>query len=94
MVFRGTTMAVSLLLVVATWYCFRIIPMGFIPSQDIGQLSGQTEMAQGLGFDSVIAIQQTVAESSRPIPTSSRSRRRSAADSEGRQVTPAACRSN
>src|SRR5690606_39337584 len=37
MVYRGTTMAVSALLVVATVYCFRIIPMGFIPSQDIGQ---------------------------------------------------------
>jgi HAE1 family hydrophobic/amphiphilic exporter-1 len=62
MVHRGTTMAVSVLLVGATWYCFTIIPMGFIPSQDIGQINGQTEMAQGLGFDAVVAHQQAVAE--------------------------------
>ena len=50
-------MGVSVLLLVATVYCFRIIPMGFIPSQDIGQINGQTEMAQGLGFESMVAHQ-------------------------------------
>jgi HAE1 family hydrophobic/amphiphilic exporter-1 len=62
MVHRGTTMALSLALVVATYYCFRIIPMGFIPSQDIGQLNAQTEMAQGLGFDAVVTHQIAIAD--------------------------------
>ncbi len=62
MVHRGTTMAVSVLLVGATWYCFTIIPMGFIPSQDIGQINAQTEMAQGLGFEALVARQQAVAD--------------------------------
>jgi HAE1 family hydrophobic/amphiphilic exporter-1 len=60
MVHHGLTMATSLLLVVATVYCFRIIPMGFIPSQDIGQINGQTEMAQGLGYEAMVAHQMTV----------------------------------
>ena len=68
MVYRGTTMAVSGLLVVATVYCFRIIPMGFIPSQDIGQINAQTEMAQGLGFDAVVAHQIAIADIIRADP--------------------------
>ena len=60
MVHHGVTMAISALLLVATVYCFRIIPTGFIPSQDIGQINAQTEMAQGLGFPSMIEHQQAV----------------------------------
>ena len=47
---------------VATVYCFRIIPMGFIPSQDTGQINGQTEMAQGLGYESMVEHQLEVME--------------------------------
>ena len=54
------TLAVSLALVVVTVFLFRSMPMGFIPSQDLGQLTGQTEMAQGLGFPSMIEHQQAV----------------------------------
>jgi HAE1 family hydrophobic/amphiphilic exporter-1 len=54
------TLAVSLALAVATVFLFRSMPMGFIPSQDLGQLTGQTEMAQGLGFPSMIEHQQAV----------------------------------
>ena len=60
MVHHVATMGVAALLFVATVYCFRIIPMGFIPSQDIGQLNGQTEMAQGLGFESQVDHQLAV----------------------------------
>jgi HAE1 family hydrophobic/amphiphilic exporter-1 len=63
-----TTMAVSALLLVATVYCVRIIPMGFIPSQDIGQLTGTTEMAQGLGYDAVVAHQLAVTKILRADP--------------------------
>jgi HAE1 family hydrophobic/amphiphilic exporter-1 len=62
------TMLVSAGLLVATVYCFRIIPMGFIPSQDTGQLSGNTEMAQGLGFDSVVNHQLAVMDVIRNDP--------------------------
>ncbi len=60
MTHHAVTMTISVLLVVATVYCFRIIPMGFIPSQDIGQINGQTEMAQGLGFESMVEHQLQV----------------------------------
>jgi HAE1 family hydrophobic/amphiphilic exporter-1 len=60
MTHHATTMAVSALLLVATIYCFRIIPTGFIPSQDTGQLQGQTEMAQGIGFEALMAHQQEI----------------------------------
>jgi HAE1 family hydrophobic/amphiphilic exporter-1 len=53
-------MGISALLLVATIYCFRIIPTGFIPSQDTGQLQGQTEMAQGIGFEALMAHQQEI----------------------------------
>ncbi len=60
MVHHRLTLAVSGLLLVATVYLFRIMPMGFIPSQDMGQLSGQTEMAQGLGFPAMVAHQREI----------------------------------
>src|SRR5262245_57677937 len=60
MVHHGVTMAISAGLLAATVYCFRIIPMGFIPSQDIGQINAQTEVAQGLGFQSMVDHQIAV----------------------------------
>jgi len=53
--FKGTTMVVSALVLAGTVYLFTIIPMGFIPSVDTGQVSGQIETAQGLGFDATVA---------------------------------------
>jgi HAE1 family hydrophobic/amphiphilic exporter-1 len=53
--FKGTTMAVSGLLLAGTVYLFTIIPTGFIPTVDTGQLSGQVETVQGLGFDATVA---------------------------------------
>jgi HAE1 family hydrophobic/amphiphilic exporter-1 len=60
MAHHAVTMGISALLFVATVYCFRIIPMGFIPSQDIGQINAQTEMAQGLGFPAMVEHQVAV----------------------------------
>ncbi|HEY7474403.1 MAG TPA: efflux RND transporter permease subunit [Vicinamibacterales bacterium] len=60
MTHHATTMGISALLLVSTVYCFRIIPTGFIPSQDTGQLQGQTEMAQGIGFEALMAHQQEI----------------------------------
>ena len=53
--FRGTTMVVSALVLASTVYLSTIIPMGFIPSVDTGQLSGQIETIQGLGFEASVA---------------------------------------
>jgi hydrophobic/amphiphilic exporter-1 (mainly G- bacteria), HAE1 family len=53
--FKGTTMVVSGLLLVGTVYLFTVIPTGFIPNVDTGQISGQVETIQGLGFDASVA---------------------------------------
>ncbi len=49
--FKATTMVVSALLLAGTIYLFKIVPTGFIPSVDTGQVSGQIETAQGIGFE-------------------------------------------
>ena len=51
---RAVTMLVSIALLAATAYAFEIIPKGFIPSVDTGQISGQIEMLQGLGYESTV----------------------------------------
>ncbi len=53
--FRGVTMLVSACVLAGTVYLFTLIPMGFIPAVDTGQLSGQIETIQGLGFDATVA---------------------------------------
>jgi HAE1 family hydrophobic/amphiphilic exporter-1 len=49
--FRGATMVVSAMLLVGTVYLFMVVPTGFIPAVDTGQLNGQIETIQGIGFD-------------------------------------------
>ncbi len=49
--FKGLTMVVSVLLLAGTVYLFKVVPTGFIPSVDTGQVSGQIETAQGIGFE-------------------------------------------
>src|SRR3954466_1764420 len=49
--FKAATMVVSALLLIGTVYLFGVIPKGFIPSVDTGQISGGVEFAQGVGYD-------------------------------------------
>jgi HAE1 family hydrophobic/amphiphilic exporter-1 len=60
--FHAVTMVISLALIGATVWSFKHSPLGFIPSQDTGQLTAQTEGAQGLGFDAMVAHQQAIAD--------------------------------
>ena len=50
--YKAITMLVSAALLAGTAYLFLIVPKGFIPSVDTGQLSGQVETIQGIGFES------------------------------------------
>jgi HAE1 family hydrophobic/amphiphilic exporter-1 len=59
--YRAVAMLASGLLLVATVYLFQVIPKGFIPTQDTGNISATTEFAQGIGFDSMAAHQLKVA---------------------------------
>jgi HAE1 family hydrophobic/amphiphilic exporter-1 len=58
---RALTMMVAAGTVVATVYLYRIMPTGFIPSQDTGQISGTTEFAQDASFSQMQRLQQQVA---------------------------------
>jgi len=58
--FKAATMIVSALLLVGTVYLFQIVPTGFIPSVDNGQLSGQIETIQGIGFDANVKHQREI----------------------------------
>jgi HAE1 family hydrophobic/amphiphilic exporter-1 len=55
--FRAVAMIVSALLVAGTVYLFQKVPMGFIPSQDMGQLQAQIEGPQGIGFEAMMQKQ-------------------------------------
>lgn len=68
MSFHALTMAVSAFLIWATVWSFQHIPLGFIPSQDTGQLQAQTEGAQGMGFEAMVAHQKVVADIVRVDP--------------------------
>ena len=59
---RWVTLGVSFLLLGATVYSFRVIPKGFIPTVDTGNISGTTEFAQGIGFDAMVTHQKQVAD--------------------------------
>ena len=45
----------------ATIYLAAVVPKGFIPSQDIRQLSGNTEARQDISFDAMARLQQQTA---------------------------------
>jgi len=66
--FHGVTMAASVLLLAGTIYCFRIIPTGFIPSQDMGQINGSIEAMQGIGFEAMAAHAREVSRMIRANP--------------------------
>jgi hydrophobic/amphiphilic exporter-1 (mainly G- bacteria), HAE1 family len=56
-----TTMVTSFLVLVATVYLFGLVPKGFIPSEDTGQLIINTEGAQGVAFEQMVQYQQQLA---------------------------------
>ena len=66
--FRPVILAVFVLTVVATVYLFSTINKGFLPTEDIGQLSISTEARQDISFDAMVDLQKQVADaiSSRP----------------------------
>ena len=55
-----STLAVSAAILVATFYLFAKVPKGFLPSEDIGQVFGFTEAAQGISFPAMVEHQKEV----------------------------------
>jgi hydrophobic/amphiphilic exporter-1 (mainly G- bacteria), HAE1 family len=58
---RLATLFGSFVLIAVSAYLFIIIPKGFLPSEDTGNVIGFTLAAQGISFDSMTAHQEAVA---------------------------------
>jgi hydrophobic/amphiphilic exporter-1 (mainly G- bacteria), HAE1 family len=58
---RRAMLAFGAAILIGTGVLFAIVPKGFIPSQDVGQLYVTTEAAQGTSFRDMVAHQQAVA---------------------------------
>ena len=59
--FKPVTMLVSATPLAGTVYLFTIVPTGFL-SADIGQLNGQIEAAQGIGYQALVEHMKRVME--------------------------------
>ena len=59
---REATMAVSGVILLATIILFKIMPTGFLPSEDTGALFITTEAAQGISFDAMKDHQVALAD--------------------------------
>ena len=62
------TMLVSAAILVATVVLFIVVPKGFIPSTDIGQITANTQAAQDISFSEMVKHQQAVANIIRHDP--------------------------
>jgi len=58
--FRRTTMLVTLIMAVITVWLFTRMPMGLLPSDDIGAIFATTEGAQGVSFEEMKRQQKKV----------------------------------
>ncbi len=58
---RFAALMFSLVILVGTVILFKVVPTGFIPTQDTGQIVATTEAAQGTSFPDMVRRQQQVA---------------------------------
>ncbi len=58
---RFPSLIFSLVVLVGTVILFKLVPTGFIPTQDTGQIVATTEAAQGTSFSDMVRHQQEVA---------------------------------
>jgi HAE1 family hydrophobic/amphiphilic exporter-1 len=59
--YRLITLIIIILLTIATAFLFTKIPMGFLPSEDTGQIFAFTEAAQGISFEDMVKHQKELA---------------------------------
>ncbi|BAU13854.1 acriflavin resistance protein [Leptolyngbya sp. NIES-3755] len=65
---RRMTLIGSVILLLLTGYLFVLVPKGFIPTEDTGQLMGNTKAAQDISFDDMLRHQQAVIDILRQDP--------------------------
>src|SRR2546423_99135 len=61
MVHRFSALMFSLAVLVGTIVLVKVVPTGFIPTQDTGQIIATTEAAQGTSFKDMVSHQQQIA---------------------------------
>ncbi|MEG4012904.1 MULTISPECIES: efflux RND transporter permease subunit [unclassified Microcoleus] len=66
--YRFLTLIVSVVLLVFTAYLFVLVPKGFIPTEDTGQLMANTKGAQDISFDDMMIHQQQIVDILRKDP--------------------------
>ncbi len=59
--YRRTTLVITIVLTLVTGFLFTKIPMGFLPSEDTGQIFAFTEAAQGISFEDMVKHQKELA---------------------------------
>ena len=59
--YRRVVLMVALLSFIATAYLFIVIPKGFFPQEDIGQINVSTEAAEDISFPAMLALQEQAA---------------------------------
>src|SRR3984957_4242965 len=62
MIWRGATLAVTLLSIIVSIALFVIVPKGFFPSEDTGQIFGFTEGPQDASFQAMVDHQALAAQ--------------------------------
>ncbi len=65
---RRITLLGSIVLLILTFYLFTLVPKGFIPTEDTGQLTGNTKAAQDISFESMLEHQQAIVDIIRKDP--------------------------
>ncbi len=66
--YHRLTLIGSIIILLATVYLFTIVPKGFIPNEDTGQLMANTKAAQDISFDDMLRHQQRVVDIIRQDP--------------------------
>ncbi|BAY47532.1 acriflavin resistance protein [Scytonema sp. HK-05] len=66
--YRLMTLIASGILLLLTVYLFVLVPKGFIPTEDTGQLMANTKAAQDISFDDMLRHQQEIVDILRKDP--------------------------
>ncbi len=59
---RPATLAFSLAILLGTYGLYKLVPKGFIPTEDTGSIQGNTETLEGSSYDAMVEHQLAVAE--------------------------------
>jgi HAE1 family hydrophobic/amphiphilic exporter-1 len=65
---RGWMLAVAGIILVVTVWLFVVVPKGFIPRQDTGQLTGSTRAQEGIVYEELVAKQIQITDIIRKNP--------------------------